>query len=102
MFDKGDWRAFFRTLRAGKYTSVGSYPVFWLVADGGCLSYEACRENALAIGRAMRLGKGHGADVDQWRVVGHDANWEDPQMYCAHTGERIESAYAEDDAPPGA
>ena len=31
-----------------------------------------------------------------WHIAGADINWEDPDLYCDHTGERIESAYAED------
>ena len=92
-------REFFASLREGKYSSVGSYPKFWLAADGGTLSYAACRENALQIGRAIRAGRG-GSDIEQWRVIGCNANWEDPDMTCAHTGERIESAYAEREPDP--
>jgi hypothetical protein len=82
---------FLESLRGGKYTSVGSYPKFWLASDGETLSYEACRENVWRIARAIRDNDNSG-----WRVVGCDANWEDPEMYCAHTGERIESAYADE------
>jgi hypothetical protein len=32
---------------------------------------------------------------DGWRVVACDTNWEDGELYCDHSGERIESAYAE-------
>jgi hypothetical protein len=32
---------------------------------------------------------------DGWRVVACDTNWEDASLYCDHSGERIESAYAE-------
>ena len=83
---------FMGTLR-GKYTSYGCYPLFWLCSDGETLSYEVCRANAARIARSIRDGSNDG-----WRVVACDANWEDPAMYCAHTNERIESAYAEDHA----
>lgn len=96
MLFSGDWRAFFRTIREGRFTSLGSYPKYWLTADGGTLSHKACRENALQIGRAMRAGPGNGSDVDQWRVIGCDINWEDQDMTCAHSGERIEPAYPAD------
>lgn len=88
-------REFLASLRRGKYTSVGSYPVFWLASDGGTLSYEACRENVWQIARAIR-----GNDNGGWRVVATDVNWEDASMLCEHTGERIESAYAEDSVRP--
>jgi hypothetical protein len=61
------------------------------------LSYEACRENVWEIGRAIRDAKrGYVADK-QWQVVAYDVNWEDASLYCEHTSERIESAYAEPD-----
>ena len=31
-----------------------------------------------------------------WRVIACDVNWEDENLYCAHSGKRIESAYCED------
>jgi hypothetical protein len=74
-----------------KFTSIGSYPTFFLMSDGETMSWEAVRENVWQIARAIR-----DRSRDGWRVVGYDVNWEDPEMYCAHTGERIESAYAED------
>ncbi len=91
-----------RDFRDGRYAS-GGYPKYWICADGETLSYDACRANALHIGRAVR-GDTNRADVDparfyssdrQWRVIGYSVNWEDPELYCSHTGERIESAYAE-------
>lgn len=81
----------------GKYTSHGSYPKYWLASDGGTLSYEACREECGQIARAIRDNDNSG-----WRVVGCDVNWEDPDMFCDHTGKRIESAYADDDCDPDA
>lgn len=89
-------REFFASLRSGRYTSFGSYPKFWLTHDGATLSYQACRDNAARIGRSIR-----DRDRDGWRVVACDVNWEDPDMRCADTGERIESAYAEDTADQG-
>jgi hypothetical protein len=31
-----------------------------------------------------------------WRIVASDINYEDPDLYCDHCHQRIESAYAED------
>ncbi len=86
-------RAFLESLRRGAFTSVGCYPLFWLCSDGGVLSHAACKANVWEIARAIRDGSNCG-----WRVVAQDVNWEDPDMYCDDTGERIESAYAEDQA----
>lgn len=84
---------FLGTLGHGRYTSVGSYPKFWLTSDGATLSYAACLANCGRICRSIRDN-----DSDGWRVVACDVNWEDPDMHCDDTGERIESAYAEDQA----
>lgn len=101
-------RSFIATLRSGPYTSVGSYPIYWVTADGGTLSYKACLANCARICRAIR-GDANRADRDparfyswadpQWRVIGCDVNWDDSDLRCADTGERIPSAYAEDQTP---
>lgn len=79
-------------LRDGAYAWPGGYPKFFLCADGECLSFEAARENFRCIAHAHcypeYLDK-------QWMLVACDVNWEDGEMVCAHTGKRIESAYAD-------
>jgi hypothetical protein len=77
----------------GPYTSHGAYPLFWLTSDGATLSYRAVLDNLMQIARAVRDDSNCG-----WRVVACDVNYEDPDMYCEHSGDRIESAYAEDQA----
>lgn len=76
--------------RQGKYSSTGCYPLFFLTSDGGALSHDAVRENYMQIARAVRDGLSDG-----WRVIAHDVNWEDAELFCDHTGNRIESAYNE-------
>ncbi len=82
-----------RSLREGRFTSVGSYPKFWLASDGETLSYAAVMENLWQVARATRDGESSG-----WAIVGCDVNWEDGDMLCAHTNEPIECAYPSDDA----
>ena len=72
-----------------KYTELGCYPIYYVAKDGGVLSPEAVEEN---------LDLCRDPDDAQWYVVAADVNWEDSSLYCEHTGKRIESAYAEDDA----
>lgn len=84
----------FQIIRAGDYTSIGSHPVVLLCADGGTIHPHCARENALLVGRAAR------ENDKQWHVIAADCNWEDPDLICDHCGERIESAYAEPEAPP--
>lgn len=82
----------FRALRDGKYTSIGCYPTFFIADDGEALSHDAVRENIWQVGRSTRDRL-----RDGWGIVGVDVNWEDPALYCAHTGKRIESAYADNE-----
>lgn len=92
-------RDLIRALRAGKYTSIGSYPTYFIARDGGALSHEAVRENLWQIARATRdyLRGERSPDLRQWAIWAVEVNWENPDLYCDHTNERIESAYAEDE-----
>lgn len=87
------YRDFLNALRSGPYAWPGGYPLFFITSDGDSLSFKAARENALSIARAIRDN-----DRGGWRVVAVDVNWEDPDLFCADSGDRIESAYAEPDA----
>lgn len=78
-------------LRAGQYAWPGGYPLYFIASDGEALSFDAVRENYRQVIEAIR-----DRDRNGWRVVGCDVNWEDADLYCAHTGQRIESAYAEE------
>jgi len=78
----------------GKYTKwawPGIYPVFHVVADGGVLCAKCANEHS-------RRNDPECPDDDQWRVVASDVNWNDPELFCDHCNERIESAYAGDEA----
>lgn len=81
------------SLRAGKYAWPGGYPCYFVTCDGEPLSFEAVRTNYRVVCGVARAGK-----PNEWGVVGVYINYEDPAMFCAHTGLRIESAYAEDGA----
>jgi len=73
-----------------KYAWPGGYPLYIVTADGEALSYDAARTEWASIVYATLHGL-----RDGWRVLGADINWEDTALFCAHTGERIESAYGE-------
>jgi hypothetical protein len=77
-------------LRQGPYAWPGGYPMYFVTSDGAALSFAAVRKEWRQIVQAhlwndTRCG---------WHIAGADINWEDPYLYCDHTGERIESAYA--------
>ena len=76
------------TIRAGKYAWPGGYPMFFITSDGEALSFEAVEQEFGQVAYAIR----HELN-DGWRVVGCDINEEDADLFCAHTGKPIESAY---------
>jgi hypothetical protein len=85
-----DFRA---AMRKGAYSWPGGYPLYFVTSDGAALSFEAAkaeRKNILD-SIAHRLSDG-------WRVVAIEVNWEDAELYCDHTGQRIASAYADEEA----
>jgi hypothetical protein len=77
-------------MRHGPYAWPGGYPCYFVTSDGAALSFEAARKERRNIleSIAHRLNDG-------WRVTGLDVNYEDDQLYCDHTNERIPSAYGE-------
>lgn len=89
---------FLAALDRGPYAWPGGYPVYFVCADGGALSFEAARAEADLVVRAVNDRDARGRSSDpQWDVVAAEVNWEDPHLYCDHTGYRIESAHADDD-----
>ena len=79
-----------KQLRSGQYAWPGGYPLFFITRDGAALSFDAVR----AEWRQVVWDHLHNASTG-WRVVACDVNWEDGELTCDHTGERIESAYAD-------
>ncbi len=79
------------TLRAGPYAWPGGYPLYFVADDGEALSFDSVRANIRQVLRSIRDGVNDG-----WRVLGVDVNYEDPALFCAHSGDRIPSAYSED------
>jgi hypothetical protein len=77
-------------IKHGPYTFPGMYPVFFITSDGAALSFDAAEDNADLIKESIE-----NYHSDGWRVIGVYANFEE-ELYCDHTGERIESAYCED------
>ena len=78
---------------AEPYAWPGGYPRYFVTADGAALSFKAAQDNRRLIRHAIRTNANDG-----WRVTACGINWEDADLYCDHTNERIESAYAEDAA----
>jgi len=83
-------------LSHGAYAWPGGYPIYFVTADGCALSFESAQENAGLIRDAIIAGARTGND--EWRIVASDINWEDTELTCDHSGEKIQSAYGENEA----
>ena len=84
-------KEFRETIRAGAYAWPGGYPVYFITEDGSALSFESSKKEAKLILDAIRRNDRTGG----WKVSFCAVNWENDSLFCDHSGERIESAYAE-------
>lgn len=84
---------FRRAMHHGPYAFPGGYPLYFVTADGAALSWEAAKAERRNILEALN----DNATGSGWHVCAIDVNWEDPDLICDHTGEPIESAYADND-----
>ena len=82
-----------RVLADGPYAD-GGYPKYFLTEDGGALAFSTVKAEYPLIKEAIESRDKTGG----WFVIAFDINWENPELYDDHTGERIKSAYAEDQA----
>ncbi len=72
------------------YAWPGGYPLYIVMSDGEALSIAAAKAEFALVARATLF-----AHRDGWRAAGAEINYEDTELYCAHTNNRIESAYGE-------
>lgn len=82
---------FNKALEIGPYSWPGGYPLYFITADCGVLSWQAAIDEQALIRDAII-----GGYDDQWRIVAMQINYEDSDLYCDHTGDKIESAYGDD------
>ena len=80
---------FVKSFDSAPYAWPGGYPVYYVTADGEALSYDAVVDNIEEVIFAI-VNPEYG---DDWNVVGLYINYEDHDLYCAHTHKPIESAY---------
>jgi len=81
------------TLRAGRFTSLGSYPLFLYTSDGAALCFECAAKEYRQVSTEIREHSNCG-----FRVVGTEINYEDEDLTCDHCNKPIESAYGDPDA----
>jgi hypothetical protein len=82
---------FRKAVRNGPYAWPGGYPLYWIMADGEACAFKVAKAERRAMLEALAYG-----DCQAWKPMALEINWEDAALVCAHTGERIESAYSED------
>lgn len=76
----------------------GGYPVYYVTQDGGALCRKCVNDKSNPVHKGAHCSESYCAEADsQWCLIDGQENWEDPALFCDHCGERIESAYAEDD-----
>ncbi|USN14388.1 hypothetical protein KABACHOK_05750 [Brevundimonas phage vB_BpoS-Kabachok] len=77
-------------LRAGPFTDLGGYPLYFVTRDGAALSFDAVQQ------QFAQVCYDHLNDCSTgWRIDGAQINYENADLFCDHTGQRIPSAYAE-------
>lgn len=85
IFTKADFR---NALKYGRYSDEGG-ATFFVTADGGVLSFDAAEEEKDLIYDAIHRHDRTGG----WLVVGMDFNYDDDELYCSHSGEKIECPF---------
>lgn len=72
-------------LRAGEYTSVGMYRLFFITDDGACLSFSSVIDNLQEIYYSMMNDMNDG-----WNIIGLSSVEEcDEEVYCDHSNELL-------------
>ena len=82
---------FRKAVRNGAYAWPGGYPLYWLMSDGEACHFDVCKSE-----RRNMLEAIANKDNSGWRPVALEANWEDTNLICAHTGQVIECSYGDE------
>lgn len=77
-------------VRNGPYAWPGGYPLIYIMYDGEVLCHKCIKDNYKLVAKAT-----HDKDKSGWGFQCADINWEDNNCYCAHCGNKIDSAYEE-------
>lgn len=88
---------FRRAIRNGAYAWPGGYPTYFIMADGEAISFAAAKANRREIITALAYCDKRSENFP----LAFDINWEDENLICAHSGQRIESAYGESEVCNG-
>ena len=80
------------TLRHGKFTSLGGYPLYFLTSDGCALCFDCVKSELYQVIYSIRHNL-----KDGWKVLACDINYENSELTCEHCNKLIPSAYGEED-----
>lgn len=80
-----------QALRNGAYAWPGGYPLYFVASDGEAMSFAGVRMSWRDIVRAYLTND----ERSGYMLVAVEANWEDAELHCCVSGDRIESAYAD-------
>lgn len=90
-----------------RFAWPGGYPLYYLAGDWAvvcavCANTADFRELDAGVARSVYTSWPNGemdrcdnGDSLQWRIDAVEVNWEQDDLFCAHCGENIESAYGE-------
>ena len=78
-------------LRQGRFAWPGGYPLYFVSRQGEAFSFEGVKAEWCQVVQDYLWDRDTG-----WQIAGVDMNYEDADLYCAITGDRIEAAYGED------
>lgn len=76
------------TIRAGKYTFPGGYPLYLISKDTAPICFDCTKKDYEHFADAQR-------ELSSLRIVSCAINYEDEHLYCEHCNSKIESAYGE-------
>lgn len=75
------------TIRAGKFTCLGGYPLYLFTSDSSALCFDCAKTKARCIIDSIKHDR-----RDGWKVEGCDVNYEDNELACDHCNKQIPSA----------
>jgi hypothetical protein len=88
---------FRKAVRNGPYAWPGGYPLYWIMTDGAAVAFDVAKTERRYMLEALRDKATNSWPDKQWLPMLLAINWEDANLYCDHTGERIPSAYGEEE-----
>jgi hypothetical protein len=78
-------------LRAGQFSNIGGYQLYFVTVDGGALSFNSVLANLREVMSAIKDN-----NDPQWQVEYLTTNDENSELYCDHSGKKIPSNYADE------